>query len=304
MLLAKYLESAENGPWTTHQSANCPCQCHGHGSSSRVSSLSDHPETAEMPRPLQPARTSDTNPHVLPEDTSPSHVLTPIRTDTYPDVEAQYLGLGIHPVDTGSSTIRENSGRVAERLAKIVTALGTASSDRFDDHNFRMGKATGFPEIPGEGQRNSNLSVIKQQWGEISPNDDDGQTLRGRRSRANSFHSVSRANSIGPRAHSPQPPTRSPTVPVPSFLGLPTRASPESALEPVFPARHSAELDKTKSQSTVVTLHQSPNSPAIVLSSEHEPGEPSTSAAAAAASQPPTAQEEELPPPQPEKNAQ
>jgi hypothetical protein len=206
----------------------------------------------------------------------------PIRTETYPDSEDAARWLGIHTIDSNSST-GGTRHEVTKALLNFAATFGTTSgNNRFDDHAFRQGKVTGFPEIPGEGNRNVMLNQIKQQWGEPSADIDDGLTPRGRRSRANSFNgSISRSNSIGPRARSPQPPQpppqRSPTAgpSTSSMLGLPTTHSPESTSESIFPSRPSAELEKTKSQGTgtVITLHQGPNSPAIVLSSEDEPSE-------------------------------
>ncbi|KAK4034176.1 hypothetical protein C8A01DRAFT_49373 [Parachaetomium inaequale] len=278
MLLARYLDRAEKGILTEDHLEACNCTCHGHGSSG-PGSLSDNTETAQVPRPA-PARTTDADLHIYRQDTASTHMLSPIRTETYPDSEDTARGLGIHTIDSNSST-GGNRHEVTKALLNFAATFGTASSgNRFDDHAFRTGKVTGFPEIPGEFNRNVLLPQIKQQWGEPSADIEDGLTPRGRRSRANSFNgSLSRSNSIGPRARSPQPPPpappRSPTAagPSTSMLGLPTTHSPESTSESIFPSRPSAELDKTKSQSTVITLHQGPNSPAIVLSSEDEPSE-------------------------------
>ena len=287
MLLAKHIDKAEQEDTTPPQpSSPCHCLCHEHGSN-RPDSQSDIPEMEEIPRTPLSASAPDTDFRIPRRDTSPTHPLVPVRTDTYPDSEDAARGLGIHTLDSNSSTTG-NRREVTKALMKIATAFGTASADRFDDHQFRQGKATGFPEIPGEGNRNSKLSQIKQQWGEPSDDLDEGLTPRGRRSRANSFNgSIYRSPSIASRAPSPQPRARAQTTgPGLSFLGLPTTHSPESTSDSVFPARPSAELEQTRSQATVVTLHEGPNSPAIVLSSEDdvfdEPAEFSAPAATAA----------------------
>jgi hypothetical protein len=279
MLVSAYLRKAEEAESIVHAEGPCNCACHGHDSS-RPGSLSDHPETAEVPRPTASAGT-DVGLGIGRRDTSPNYALTSIRTDTYPDIDAEARELGIQPV-TSNPSVGGSRHEVTKALVRIANALGTPSPDRFDDSAFRHGKATGFPEVPGEGNRNSKLPQIKQQWGELNPDDDDGLTSRGRRSRANSFNggSISRANSIGPRSPSAQPPPMKPPSPTDpatsaSFLGLPTTHSPESVSEPVFPTRPSAELEKTKSQSTVITLHQRVGSPAIVLSSDDEPSDAS-----------------------------
>lgn len=289
LLLAEYLERAEKGPTMTYPPGHCACHCHNHESSSQPCSLSEYRETDEIPRLPEMARTSDVDRHMARRDTVGSHHLTPTRTDTYPDTEGSAHGLGIRTFESGSSA--------TGKLMKLAVALGTASSDRFDDYAFRQGKVTSFPEVPGENQRNSRLVAIRQQWGETSQEDDDALNPRGRRSRANSFNGgISRSNSIGLRAPSPHPPT--PTQPSgagPSVLGLPTSASPEASSESIFPARPSAELEKTKSQGTVVTLHQGVGvgSPDIVLSSEDEPSGAGPSDAADPPRRPPI---ESLPP--------
>jgi hypothetical protein len=275
MLLVKYLERVEEGEGSTHDDlSQCHCTCHGHGSI-RPRSISDTSEAAEPSRPPL-AVMAGTDIRAFRRETEPSYTVSSTRTEPYPDTEDALRGLGIRQVDsnTNTSSVGNRSG-VTNALMKFATSFGTTSSDRFDDHAFRQGKVTGFPEIPGELNRNSRLPQIKQQWGEPNTDIEDGLIPRGRRSRANSFNgSISRANSIGSRARSPQPPPKSPIAGSgTSILGLPTTHSPESTSEPIFPSRPSAEGEKPKSQGTVVTLHEGPNSPAIVLSSDDEPGD-------------------------------
>lgn len=270
MLLVKYLDRVEEEGSMHDDLAHCHCTCHhGHGSI-RPHSISDTSEIAETSRP-PPVAMVDPDVRVFRHETAPAHMLSPTRTETCPDTEDALRGLGIHAVESNTSTA--GGSGVTKALMKFATSIGTSSSDRFDDNAFRQGKVTGFPEIPGELNRNSRLHQIKQQWGEPNTDIEDGLIPRGRRSRANSFNgSISRANSIG-RAPSPNPAPRSPTTgPGTSILGLPTTHSPESTSEPIFPSRPSAEGEKPKSQGTVVTLHEGPNSPAIVLSSDDEPG--------------------------------
>lgn len=283
LLLAEYLERAKKGTTTAYPTGPCGCECHNHDSSSHPGSLSEYRETMEIPRPLEPARTSAADCHVTRRDTSASNHLTPTRTDTYPDIEGSAHGLGIRAVDSGPTT--------TGKLIKIAASLGTASPNRFDDYAFRQGKVTSFPEVPGESFKSDRLIHIREQWGELGPKDDDALT-RGRRSRANSFNGgMSRSNSIGPRAPSPQPPTPTQASgPGPPLLGLPTSASPEASSESIFPTRPSAEVSKSKSQSTVVTLHQGVGvgSPDIVLSSEDQQSDVFPSDAADRPPRPPT----------------
>ncbi len=257
----------------------CNCLCHEHGSI-RSDSLGDHPHMDALPRPPPSTTTVDSDPHLPRRETSPANPLSPIRTDTYPTSEDAASGLGIHSMDSNSPT------GATKALIKFVTALGTASADRFDDQSFRQGKATGFPEVPGEGNRNSRLSQNRQLWGDDL---DDCLTPHGGRSRANSFNgSIYRSHSAS-RAPSPQPRQRSqttgPGVGTSSLvLGLPPTHSPESTSEPIFPPRRSAELEPPLVRSAtipVITLHEGPGSPAIVLSLEDglvdEPAEVSVS---------------------------
>ncbi|KAH6843281.1 hypothetical protein B0I37DRAFT_384118 [Chaetomium sp. MPI-CAGE-AT-0009] len=271
MLLVKYLDRVEEEASMHDDLSHCHCTCHGNGSI-RPHSISDSSETAEHSRP-PPVMMTETDVRPDGHETAAADMLSPTRSEIYPDSEEAMRGLGIHTVDTNSSSAGNGSG-VTKALMKLAS-LGTASSDRYDDTGFRQGKVTGFPEIPGELNRNSRLNQIKEQWGQPNTDIEDGLIPRGRRSRANSFNgSISRASSVGPRAHSPRPPPRSPTTDAgTSILGLPTTHSPESTSEPIFPSRPSAEGEKPRSQGTVVTLHEGPNSPAIVLSSDDEPGD-------------------------------
>jgi hypothetical protein len=47
--------------------------------------------------------------------------------------------------------------KAARSLSKISQYLSNAAPDRFDDSEFKTGKAVDFPEIPGEERRNIAL---------------------------------------------------------------------------------------------------------------------------------------------------
>ncbi|KAL2194392.1 hypothetical protein P885DRAFT_43250 [Corynascus similis CBS 632.67] len=266
MLLAKYLERAEEES-IEEPLSNYRCTCDHTNCSSRPNSLSDRPETAS-PYHVS-TRIPDTGPRASRQDTEPTYMLSPHRAETFPNADDADNGLGIYQVDSHTST-GSNIRGVTGALVRMVTALERVSPERFDDEAaFKRGKVTGFPEIPGEQFRHERLPQIKRQWGEPSVDPEDCLAAPGgRRSRANSFSgSISRSSSIGSRAHSPQPPARRSTTGAgPLMLGLPTTHSPETTSESIFPSRPSAELEHPKSQGTVVTLHEGPNSPAIVLS--------------------------------------
>ena len=263
---------------------HCACPCHEHGSTSQ-DPRSDDEETEDMPQSQQPGTTPVTA-TICRRDTSPSRFLAPIRTITHPDEhDSHATGLGLQMVETSSSSAGKRP-EVARILSNIAEKFGTASPDRYNDYEFKHGKATGFPEIPGEENRNSKLIQIKEQWGQHDPDGDDALTPRGR-SRANSFNGDdaliprgrSRAHSFSSisRSHSPQPP-KTPTGT--SFLGLPMTESPKASSESVFPVQPSAELEKPNSPTIVVTLHSAAGSPDIVLSSDDEPNHASGSGAA------------------------
>ncbi|KAH7026597.1 uncharacterized protein B0I36DRAFT_330982 [Microdochium trichocladiopsis] len=87
--------------------------------------------------------------------------------------------------------------RVAEVFNSMANYLGTAAHDRFDDSDFKQGKAVDFPEIPGEAERNSRLGNIREAYnpqreldGSLTPE------LRPQRSRASSFNSAFASGAI------------------------------------------------------------------------------------------------------------
>jgi hypothetical protein len=106
---------------------------------------------------------------------------------------------GLSAVDAGNSTNprtgimafhrRTSSGadvgnrrKVAHALTTLSSAFGTASSDRYDDSEFKRGPAVDFPEIPGEQNRNRDLSQIRERYNIRG----DGISTPGGRSRASS----------------------------------------------------------------------------------------------------------------------
>lgn len=280
MLVAEGLDVSDKE--TTH-TGSCSCMCHEHGSS-RPNSLNGNTVTE-----IQQTSGDGTVPDVgvLKRVTSPTQVLTPTRTETYPDTDSLRQGLGIRTTDSNSTTGNRREG-TKRAFKKFANSLGTVSQRRFDDYDFRHGEATRFPEIPGELQRNVRLRQIREQWGHQAGDEEDTSAgARGRsRTRAATF-SASRAQSIGPptptTAVAPEAPAAAASQPPPSqaaglsVLGLPTTSSPESTSEPVFPVRplSDGEPETARRRSTIVTLHEGPNMPAIVLSSDDEPSEAS-----------------------------
>ncbi|KAJ2904765.1 hypothetical protein MKZ38_007273 [Zalerion maritima] len=77
-----------------------------------------------------------------------------------------------------------NRPRVAQVLTRIGRLLGTAQPDWFDDSDFKHGRALDFPEIPGEKQRNPDLTAIQKTYNQ--PRDDDYDDVAGGASRGGS----------------------------------------------------------------------------------------------------------------------
>ncbi|KAI1504767.1 hypothetical protein F5X99DRAFT_370917 [Biscogniauxia marginata] len=206
-----------------------------------------------------------------------------------------------------------NRRKVARALTRISNYLGSAAADRFDDSEFRRGRAVDFPEIPGERQRNDMLSRIKKTYD--PPRDADGNAtpiLRGRpsgsASDAASVISVLAINDTSasaklvsslshhiPRSQSPSAaltkarantlpsgePSFKPPDPVPSpsassggSQGRPRR----DTLEVPLPVHHYAHHYPTRSNAYVTTgpsiVTRHESSPKIVVSTEPDPPSP------------------------------
>ncbi|KAL2161870.1 hypothetical protein VTH06DRAFT_7654 [Thermothelomyces fergusii] len=303
MFLANLLDKAENEGSVEERLRHCHCHCHcqclyhGHGSS-RPNSFSDNSENAQPSQPSLPVM-GDADPQIGSHGTESAHAFFATRADAVPDNEDGTQGLGIQQVDTNNSTGTSKRG-LTNKTLQLMKNIRNFSPVLSDDSDFTQGRATGFPAIPGEHLRSADFWNTQLQWGHVirlqsgdsivKPEDNLGPS-RGRRSRATSFSgSISRSNSIGPRAHSPKPCPRILTNgPGTSMLGIPTTHSPESTSESGFQARSSAELERTKSRGTVVTLHEGPNSPAIVLSSDDQDDEVQTLRTASSVSELPQA---------------
>lgn len=94
-----------------------------------------------------------------------------------------------HYSSATSRVRRENGSRrkVAKMLMKMGDALGAAKQEWRDDSDFKRGKASNFPEVPGELYRNGELPKIRKSYN--PPRDPDGNAtpLPRSRSRASSF---------------------------------------------------------------------------------------------------------------------
>ncbi|KAL3418819.1 hypothetical protein PVAG01_09040 [Phlyctema vagabunda] len=153
-----------------------------------------------------------------------------------------------------------NRRKVAKALTWVGSYIGTAARDRFDDSEFRRGKAVDFPEIPGEEHRNKELPRIRK--GYNPSRDADGNVtpaLRAQHSRSGSFTSViSRFDIEGTsmtRVVSPQS-LPLPQSPLPS-PPLPTTQRPRTST--LHGERDSSEVHRLSlSTSASATTHRPP----------------------------------------------
>ncbi|KAI1099295.1 hypothetical protein F4804DRAFT_86966 [Jackrogersella minutella] len=123
------------------------------------------------------------------------------------------------PIDIG------NRRKVAQTLRKVSDYLGTAAHDRFDDSEFKHGKALDFPEVPAEEMRNPDLPNIRERYNQYHE-ENLTSALSIRPSRSGSFvgsvasgYSIDGNPSISRVISAPHPPSRSPS-PSPAILGV------------------------------------------------------------------------------------
>lgn len=176
-----------------------------------------------------------------------------------------------------------NRRKVTQALTSIGNYLGTAAPDRFDDSEFKRGRAVDFPEIPGEENRNPTLPQIREQYNQSRGSDGNVTPgLRRQRSRASSFNgSIAsgfgvEVDSASPRVPSPHSP-RSSTLPTErtSFdlqnMGVMTRQRRDT-LEVPSTVHHSSTRNNSSAPpvNSLVTVTSGPSSPAIVISSDPE----------------------------------
>ncbi|KAI0101283.1 hypothetical protein F4814DRAFT_432881 [Daldinia grandis] len=202
-----------------------------------------------------------------------------------------------------------NRRKVYNTLLVVSNYLGTASQDRFDDSEFKHGKAIDFPEIPAEDKRNPDLARVREAYNHHR-NEDESSSIRP--SRAGSFagsiasgysiegsptmtraisaphppSSISRSSSPSPSTHGVQ---RSDTLPIDqspsdvqsaeasSSTGQ-TRGRPRQRRDTLeVPVAHPSTLRAMQTPSpvaSITTITNSQGSPAIVIS--HDPDTGST----------------------------
>ncbi|KAI0477261.1 hypothetical protein GGR56DRAFT_398945 [Xylariaceae sp. FL0804] len=146
-------------------------------------------------------------------------------------VESAARSLPGHLTQTPTNVDRGNRHKFAKMLTSIGDYVGTAAADRFDDSEFRRGRAVDWPLIPGEEERNPELRRIQQLY---NPRRDIEGNATPRPSRPASFIGTppEEAPTTPPRDGSPGSPTsnRSPiSLPphvVTRSITLPGRQTP------------------------------------------------------------------------------
>lgn len=181
---------------------------------------------------------------------------------------------------TSSGADAGNRRKVARALTTLSNAFGTASSDRFDDSEFKRGPALDFPEIPGEQNRNRDLSQIRERYNIRG----EGISTPGGRSRASSFN---RSTAAGRDTTGPPLANNSDSF----FLSPPSSArphleatttDPDQEISPSARGRASTGPDRlavpspvhlvppptspTSTNAPIVKILGSPSSPRVVVS--------------------------------------
>lgn len=122
-----------------------------------------------------------------------------------------------------TATAPDSIRKIAKVFMRFSNHLGTPAFERFDDSEFRRGRATDYPEIPGETGRNRNLSRIRTQYSEtrVSESNDASRSRAG--SGTGSIRSARSASGGAeelPSPTSPVTPRRRDTLEVPTNVHL------------------------------------------------------------------------------------
>jgi hypothetical protein len=176
LLFAADIQAVQEKPPPSPASGQCTCNCGNH------QPLSPGPQLTRQPtQPQSPHRRSLQSPplgrpqsaHSSPSLSDQSLHVQPIRTQ-----------------ETFKSLDFGNRKKVAEAFVKFSGAIGHAAKERLDDQGFQLGSAMNWPEIPGEQQRNKDLTEIRKVWDPARDASGNVTPLPRSRSRAESFNSV------------------------------------------------------------------------------------------------------------------
>jgi hypothetical protein len=225
---------------------------------------------------------------------SPSHdsARTSCETSVFPTITRP---TPTHQPRRSWTTDTGNRRKVAQGLTAVADYLGTPALDRFDDSEFKHGKAVDFPEIPGEEHRNRALPQIRTQYNQTRDEDGNVTPLAREQSSHSRAPSITgsfvsglgiEGVSIAPRSSSPHSfgsplpsspiksrgarSSTSPTVEQGSFEG---QIPGPSSLTEGRPRRRRDTLEVPShihpSPTQITTPPQGQTSPTIVVSPDH-----------------------------------
>jgi len=187
LLMADVDVVADEEKMTTNQSCCCSCTHH----TTQQSPIYRSPSTYDG----SSTRSSGSHPQVMREGFG----LGVLGASGMPDEHMLHRASTIEETEGERLTLRRtftagdvaNRRRVATAFNTMANYLGTAAHERFDDSDFKQGKAVDFPEIPGEAERSWNLQRIRKAYnpareadGSLTPE------LRPQRSRSSSLNAA------------------------------------------------------------------------------------------------------------------
>ena len=180
-------------------------------------------------------------------------------------------------IRTTGTTDLGNRRKVAKTLTAIGTYLGTAAPDRFDDSEFKRGKALDYPELPGEELRNENLPQIRRDYNK-SREEDDENVLHMHHSRTGSYagsiasrRSAEVGSSRAASPHSPPLQNDRTSFDVPNQTGG-MRRTRRDTLEVPSPSHLNPSRNNTLFPS--ITIPYGQGSPAIMVSPDPDTPSP------------------------------
>jgi hypothetical protein len=182
----------------------------------------------------------------------------------------------LHTTTTRSSKHPDRGKRrqVAKSLASISTYIGTAARDRFDDTAFKTGEALDFPEVPGESNRNPNLSQIRQTYNNRSSSF-NGSIRSGVEGRASSTRAASpsplrrvETGIFQPERISSERYNNYPSTPADTTRGRPARRRATLEVPVAAHFGHSRNNLSTSSAASNTSDPRDQGSPTIVISSD------------------------------------
>ncbi|KAH0598892.1 hypothetical protein MHUMG1_03004 [Metarhizium humberi] len=188
LLLAADLEEVGNGTHSVVEECQFPSSRDSEGMRRTVDLSPPPPVTESFSGIHHPSSTTSSSLHEM--DTWEG---APSKRYSFAKIKHAVTGQTTTASTTGTVEVGSRH-RVAEFLTSVGQTLGTATQGSFDLSKFRDGPALDFPEIPGERERNRDLSRVKEIYSQrLQP--DGTPAVYASRSRASSF------NADGPSGH-------------------------------------------------------------------------------------------------------